>query len=62
MFTWIIFKSCADRDRVNAKVLKDPRPEKMMDQDSMPFDSSRMVYGGFKIMVEVWGPQKAIGK
>ena len=57
MFTWTIFKSRADCDRVNGKVLKDPRPAKMMGQEAMLFDASRMVHGGFKIMVEVWGPQ-----
>jgi uncharacterized protein YbaA (DUF1428 family) len=52
VFSWIVFKSRADRDRVNAKVMKDPRLAKMMDMDSMPFDPKRMIYGGFKILVE----------
>ena len=52
MFSWIVFKSRADRDRVNAKVMKDARLAKMMDLKSMPFDVKRMVYGGFKVLVE----------
>jgi uncharacterized protein YbaA (DUF1428 family) len=52
IFSWITFKSRADRDRVNAKVMKDPRLAKMMDAKAMPFDSKRMVYGGFKILVQ----------
>jgi uncharacterized protein YbaA (DUF1428 family) len=52
VFSWIVFKSRAHRDRVNAKVMKDPRLAEMIDEASMPFDVKRMVYGGFKIMVE----------
>jgi uncharacterized protein YbaA (DUF1428 family) len=51
VFSWIIFKSRAHRDAVNAKVMKDPRLAKMMDMKAMPFDSKRMVYGGFKVVV-----------
>ena len=53
MFSWIVFKSRADRDRVNAKVMKDPRLAKMMDPAAMPFDHKRMVYGGFKVLVDL---------
>jgi uncharacterized protein YbaA (DUF1428 family) len=52
VFGWIVFKSRAHRDRVNAKVMKDPRMAKMMDPESMPFDTKRMIYGGFKVMVD----------
>ena len=52
VFSWIVFKSRAHRDSVNAKVMKDPRLAKMMDMKTMPFDSKRMLYGGFKVMVE----------
>jgi uncharacterized protein YbaA (DUF1428 family) len=52
-FSWIVFKSRADRDRVNAKVMKDPRLANMMDPKSMPFDAKRMAYGGFKVLVEL---------
>ncbi|MGB7291448.1 MAG: DUF1428 domain-containing protein [Thermodesulfobacteriota bacterium] len=53
IFSWIVFKSRAHRDRVNAKVMKDPRLADMMDPKSMPFDAKRMIYGGFKVLVEV---------
>ena len=53
VFSWIVFKSRAHRDSVNAKVMKDPRLAKMMDMKSMPFDSKRMVYGGFKTIVDL---------
>ena len=52
VFSWIVFKSRAHRDRVNAKVMKDPRLAAMCDPTAMPFDCKRMVYGGFNIMVE----------
>jgi uncharacterized protein YbaA (DUF1428 family) len=52
LFSWIVYKSRAHRDRVNGKVMKDPRLAKMMDPKSMPFDYKRMLYGGFKILVE----------
>jgi uncharacterized protein YbaA (DUF1428 family) len=53
MFSWIVFKSRAHRDRVNAKVMKDPRLADMMDPKAMPFDAKRMIYGGFKVLVAV---------
>jgi uncharacterized protein YbaA (DUF1428 family) len=52
ILAWIVHKSRADRDRVNAKVMKDPRLQKMMEGVSMPFDVKRMCFGGFKIAVE----------
>jgi uncharacterized protein YbaA (DUF1428 family) len=52
VISFIVFKSRADRDRVNAKVMKDPRLATMMDAKSMPFDIKRMAYGGFKILVD----------
>jgi len=52
VFSWIVFKSRAHRDRVNAKVMKDPRLARMEPQ-SMPFDHKRIVYGGFKVLVDV---------
>jgi uncharacterized protein YbaA (DUF1428 family) len=51
LFSYIVFKSRANRDRVNAKVMKDPRLAKMMDPKAMPFDAKRMMYGGFKTIV-----------
>jgi len=52
VISFIVFKSRADRDRVNAKVMKDPRMAKMMEKGPMPFDVKRMVYGGFKMLVD----------
>jgi uncharacterized protein YbaA (DUF1428 family) len=52
VFAWIVFKSRAHRDRVNANVMKDPRIADMLDPKDMPFDCKRMVYGGFKIIVK----------
>ena len=52
MFSWIVYRSRASRDRVNAKVMNDPRLAKMMtDPKSMPFDGKRMFWGGFKSMI-----------
>ncbi len=51
MFSWIVYKSKADRDRVNARVMKDSRMD--MDEKTMPFDVNRMWYGGFKVMVDL---------
>ena len=51
IFSWILFKSRAHRDRVNAKVFKDPSMAGM-DTAGMPFDVKRMAYGGFKVLVE----------
>lgn len=50
IFAWIVYRSRAHRDRVTAKVMKDPRLSKFA-QD-MPFDFTRMAYGGFKTMVK----------
>jgi uncharacterized protein YbaA (DUF1428 family) len=53
VLAWIVYKSRAHRDRVNARVMKDPRIAKMMaDPASMPFDAKRMAYGGFKVIVD----------
>jgi uncharacterized protein YbaA (DUF1428 family) len=54
VFSWITYKSRAHRDKVNAKVMKDPRLAEMMnDPKAMPFDFKRMAYGGFKILVDL---------
>ena len=52
VFSWIVYKSRAHRDRVNAKVMKDKRLAGMMDPKATPFDGKRMIYGGFKMLVE----------
>ncbi|TMH53989.1 MAG: DUF1428 domain-containing protein [Betaproteobacteria bacterium] len=51
VFSWIVYKSRSHRDRVNAKVMKDPRLADMMDPKSMPFDGKRLIYGGFKLLI-----------
>jgi len=51
VFSWILYRSKAERDRINAKVMKDPRLAKMMNPKAMPFDLKRMVYSGFKVLV-----------
>ena len=51
--SFIVFKSRAHRDRVNKKVMSDPRLRKMMEGAPMPFDMKRMVYGGFKTLVDL---------
>ena len=53
VFSWIVYKSRAHRDAVNAKVMSDPRLKSMTDPRSHPFDAKRMIYGGFKTMVEL---------
>ncbi|HET6202321.1 MAG TPA: DUF1428 domain-containing protein [Planctomycetota bacterium] len=52
IFPWVVFKSRAHRDRVNAKAMKDPRFTKRMGPKSMPFDSKRVIFGGFKVLVD----------
>jgi uncharacterized protein YbaA (DUF1428 family) len=52
-FSWIVYKSRKDRDRINALVMKDPRLGKDMSANSMPFDGKRMIYGGFKVSVDL---------
>ena len=53
VFAWIVYKSRADRDRINAKVMKDPRMNKMMDPKKPIIDFKRMAFGGFTVMVDV---------
>jgi len=51
VFSWIAYRSRAHRDKVNAKVMKDPRILKMMTSTKLPFDGKRMAYGGFDVIV-----------
>ncbi len=53
MFSYIVYKSRAQRDRVVAKVMKDKRLAKMMNPKAMPFDAKRLIYGGFKVLVDL---------
>jgi len=52
VFSWIVYKSRAHRDSVNARVMKDPNLCCDMDPKKMPFDCKRMAYGGFKVLVD----------
>jgi uncharacterized protein YbaA (DUF1428 family) len=52
-FSWIVYKSKTDRNRILKKVMADKRLADMMDPKAMPFDMKRMIYGGFKVMVDL---------
>lgn len=52
VFSWIVFRSRKDRDRINARVMADPRLADMP-ADAMPFDARRMIWGGFKPLVSL---------
>ena len=51
VFAWIVYESREHRDRVNEQVMKDPRMTGM-DPQSLPFDGKRMIWGGFKVLVQ----------
>jgi uncharacterized protein YbaA (DUF1428 family) len=53
IFSWITYKSRAHRDRVNKQVMKDPRIAAMGGPEKMPFDGKRMMWGGFKTIVQL---------
>jgi uncharacterized protein YbaA (DUF1428 family) len=53
VFSWIVYKSRAQRNSINKKVMADPRLTGMMGPKSVPFDAKRMIYGGFKSIVEL---------
>ena len=53
IFSYIVYKSRAARDRCMAKVMKDPRLAKMIDPKNMPFDGKRMIWGVFKTRIDV---------
>jgi len=52
VWSYIVYKSRSHRDRVNAKVMKDPRMTSIMNPKALPFDGKRMIFGGFKVLVE----------
>ncbi len=52
-FSWIVYRNRKHRDAVLKKVMKDKRLASMMDPKAMPFDGKRMIYGGFKVVVDV---------
>jgi uncharacterized protein YbaA (DUF1428 family) len=51
VFSWITYPSRETRDEVNAKVMADPRLKH--DPSNMPFDGKRMIYGGFRSIVDL---------
>ena len=53
VFSWIVYRSRADRDRVMAKVMQDKRLTAMMTTKDAPFDGKRMLVGGFKTLVSL---------
>ena len=52
-FSWIVYRSRKHRDQVNTRVMKDPRMAAIMNPKKMPFDGKRLIYGGFKVVVDV---------
>jgi uncharacterized protein YbaA (DUF1428 family) len=52
VFSWIVYRTKGDRNRINKKVMADPRIARMMKARSMPFDVKRMAMGGFKTIVD----------
>jgi uncharacterized protein YbaA (DUF1428 family) len=50
VFSYVVYANRAQRDKVNAKVMKDPRMGSF-DPKKMPFDMTKMSYGGFKVLV-----------
>jgi len=53
VMSYIVYASKADRDRINEKVMKDPRVKDAMDPKTMPFDGKRMFYGGFEEFLKI---------
>ena len=53
VFSWVVYKSKADRNRIIKKVMKDPRLAAMMNPENTPFDVRRMAYGGFRTIVDL---------
>lgn len=52
VFAYIVYKSRAHRDQVNARVIQDPELTAGLDPAAMPFDARRMIHGGFRTLVE----------
>lgn len=53
VFSYIVFRSRAHRDRVTARVHDDPRVRDMIDTNRRLVDGERMIHGGFKTFVEM---------
>jgi len=52
VFSYIVYRSRAHRDKVNAAVMADPRMAEMMKEGAMPFDPKRFAMGGFEVLVD----------
>ena len=52
-FSYIVYRSRKDRDRINKKVMNDKRLAPMMDPKKAPFDGKRMFWGGFRTLVSL---------
>ena len=50
IFSWIMWPSREARDAGMAKIMTDPRIQP--DKNPMPFDGKRLIFGGFKVLVE----------
>ena len=50
IFSWILWPSREARDAGMAKIMADPRIQP--DSNPMPFDGKRLIFGGFKVLVE----------
>lgn len=53
VLSWVVYESREAHDRINAKVMEDPRLKDMMDPKKLPFDGMRMFWGGFKTFIEL---------
>ncbi len=53
VFSYIVYKNRAARDKINKKIMEDPRLNDMMAGKDMPFDGKRMIYGGFETLVDL---------
>ena len=53
VFSYVLYKSRGDRNRIMKKVMSDPRLADMMKPENMPYDGSRMFWGGFKTIIEI---------
>lgn len=53
VFSWVTYRSRKSRDRANARIMKDPRLQKLMEKYGTPCDMKRMSYGGFEVLVDV---------
>jgi len=53
VFSYVIYRSRKDRDRANAKIMKDPRLAQFLDPKKLPFDGKRMFFGGFRTLVSL---------